>query len=552
MGSKAFYSSFKALLLSFFLILPKKLSNPRSLHRKVSSSKFQRFPSLACNRSSDEPSNQTIIFDVEGALLRSSSLFPYFMLVAFEAGGLLRALVLLLLYPFICCMLSEEMSLNFMVMVCFLGIKRENCRAGRAVLPKFFLEDVGLESFEVMMRFGRKVGISCLPTLMVEDFLKDYLEVDCVVGRELKVFHGYCVGLMEEKKMIDAKVMEVLENHNKMSCDSKCNVVVLGSFNNKCHDNHHKLFSHCKNVYLVSETEKRNWHELPKVRYPKPLIFHDGRLAFRPTPLATLAMFIWVPFGFFLAIIRALIALLLPYKLVIPILSCTGMRMQLTTPNSSPNPIISAATSNQGFLYVCNHRTLLDPLYLSAAINKPLTAVTYSLSRMSEILAPIRTVRLTRDRDEDAKMMKKLLKEGDLVVCPEGTTCREPYLLRFSPLFAEMSNEIVPVAMNVHVTMFYGTTAGGLKFLDPLFFLMNPHSSYQVQLLQKVSGSSTCNVDGAESRFNVANHVQKELGRVLGFECTKLTRKDKYLILAGNDGGCLLNPVTTPLSGSRG
>jgi len=30
--------------------------------------------------------------------------------------------------------------------------------------------------------------------------------------------------------------------------------------------------------------------------------------------------------------------------------------------------------------------------------------------------------------------------------------------------------------------------------------------------------------------------VQGEIGRVLGFEPTKLTRKDKYMILAGNEG----------------
>ncbi|XP_043723589.1 probable glycerol-3-phosphate acyltransferase 3 [Telopea speciosissima] len=541
MACKSFFSTFKALLHFFSLILHRRLRNPpSSLHRKVSSLKFQRFPSLARNRS-DELSNQTIIFDVEGALLRSSSLFPYFMLVAFEAGGLLRALVLLLFYPFMYFMVSEEMGLNLMVMVCFLGIKRESFRVGRTVLPKFFLEDVGLEGFEVLMRFGRKVGISCLPTVMVEGFLRDYLGVDCIVGRELKVFHGYCLGLMEEKNMINGGVLEVLENQTEMGCD----VVVFGSFNNKCYD-HHKLFSYCKkeNVYLVSETEKRNWHELPKVQYPKPLIFHDGRLAFKPTPLATLAMFIWVPFGFFLAIFRSLVAILLPYKIMIPILTFSGMRLQL----SSSTPITSTVTSKQdpkvkGLLYVCNHRTLLDPLYLSVAMRKPLTAVTYSLSRVSEVLSPIRTVRLTRDRDQDAKMMEKMLLEGDLVVCPEGTTCREPYLLRFSPLFAEMSDEIVPVAMDVQVTMFYGTTASGFKCLDPLFFLMNPCPTYQVQFLEKVSGSSTCH-DGAESisRFDVANHVQKELGRVLGFECTKLTRKDKYMILAGNEGNVTSSP----------
>ena len=177
----------------------------------------------------------------------------------------------------------------------------------------------------------------------------------------------------------------------------------------------------------------------------------------------------------------------------------------------------------------------MDPLYLSFTLNKPLTAVTYSLSRMSEILAPIRTVRLSRDRNRDGVMMKKLLDQGDLVVCPEGTTCREKFLLRFSPLFGEISQEIVPVAMDTYVNMFYGTTAGGLKCLDPLFFLMNPTPSYVVRLLAPVRGASTCQ-DSVRSRFDVANEVQRDIGKALGFKCTGLTRKDKYMILAGNHG----------------
>ncbi|XP_077239831.1 glycerol-3-phosphate acyltransferase 1-like [Tasmannia lanceolata] len=282
-------------------------------------------------------------------------------------------------------------------------------------------------------------------------------------------------------------------------------------------------------LYMVTESDKRTYHSLPRKKYPRPLIFHDGILAFRPTPLATLVMFMWVPLGFLLAIFRALVALSLPYKIGVPIVSFTGMKLRLKKPSS---PFVSTSNMKEprGTLYVCNHRTLLDPIYLSVALNKPLTAVTYSLSRVSELLAPIKTVRLIRNREEDKKMMDKMLRQGDLVICPEGTTCREPFLLRFSPLFAELSNEIVPVTMDTHVSMFYGTTVGGSKCLDPLFFLMNPLPTYEVEFLEKVIKESD-----DESSVCVANLVQGKIGGALGFECTGFTRKDKYLVLAGND-----------------
>ena len=160
---------------------------------------------------------------------------------------------------------------------------------------------------------------------------------------------------------------------------------------------------------------------------------------------------------------------------------------------------------------------------------KPVTAVTYSMSKVNEVIAPIKTIRLTRQRESDRKVMEMMLSRGNLVVCPEGTTCREPYLLRFSPLFAELTDDIVPVAIRVEASMFYGSTASGLKCLDPLFHYMNPRPKYAVRFLEKLT-------DFATSKFEVANHVQDVIAKALGFECTNLTRKEKYMVLAGING----------------
>ncbi|PON61758.1 Phospholipid/glycerol acyltransferase [Parasponia andersonii] len=523
--SKAFF--FKSLFFFLYRILFRKslrrsLSNSHAFSQSSSFKIYHKYPSLSHRSSSTDLTNSTLIFNMEGALLKSSSLFPYFMLAAFEAGGLFRSIVLFLLYPLIC-FLSQEMGLKLMVMICFFGIKKESFRVGTAVLPKFYLEDVGLEMFELLQKGSKRVAVTNFPIVMVESFLKDYLQIDCVVGRELKVFRGYYLGVMEENK----KYKPCMEEKDMTNASS--DMIAITDFNSFPD---HQVFSCCKDVYLVSETDKRNWHTLPRERYPQPLVFHDGRLALRPTPLTTLQALMWGPLGVTLAVARIIIALLLPYDVSCPMLAFSGLRLttkkpKLEGPLNNPKP--------KGLLYVCNHRTLLDPLYLAFTLKNNLTALTYSLSRMSEIIAPIRTVRLTRNRDQDSQKMEKLLSEGDLVVCPEGTTCREPYLLRFSPLFSEITDEIVPVAVSTHVSMFHGTTAGGLKCLDPIFFLMNPSPIYTIQILEKVSGLYTCQ-DGSRSRFDVANHVQGELGKALGFECTALTRRDKYLILAGNEG----------------
>ncbi|XVE55434.1 hypothetical protein DITRI_Ditri03aG0158300 [Diplodiscus trichospermus] len=514
----------KVLSLLFEILLKASGKLPY-LRFKVSNgypaTQFKFLKNSSFVRGIDELANQTLVFHLEGALLKSCSQFPYFMLVAFEAGGLFRAVILLLLYPLVL-LVGGELGLRVMVFVSFVGIRKDKFRAGTAILPKSFLEDVGFQGFDMVMSYKRKVAVTGMPKIMVEGFLRDYLGIDAVIARELKEFRGYFLGLMEEK--MDAALVIL----NQQTC---CQNIGLGCFRKS---NNLKFFSHCKEIYLVTEAEKNNWQVLPRKRYPKPLIFHDGRLAFRPTPLASLFMFIWLPFSFLLNATRTIIFISLPFKLSTPLLALSGMRNTVSKPEP-PVASINGEVKSGGVLYVCNHRTLLDPLIVSFALMRSVSAVIYSVSRFNEVISPIKTVRLTRDREKDGKIMKKLLSQGDLVVCPEGTTCREPYLLRFSPLFAEMTDEIVPVAINFQVSMFYGSTATGLKCLDPTFNLMNPNPICSIQILDKLPSCQTHN-GGRKSRTEVANHVQKQIASALGFECTDLTRKEKYAILAGNEG----------------
>ncbi|WOL07489.1 hypothetical protein Cni_G16231 [Canna indica] len=40
-------------------------------------------------------------------------------------------------------------------------------------------------------------------------------------------------------------------------------------------------------------------------------------------------------------------------------------------------------------LFISNHRTHLDPLYISVALGRRITATTYNINRLSELFSPI-------------------------------------------------------------------------------------------------------------------------------------------------------------------
>jgi glycerol-3-phosphate acyltransferase len=236
MCSKAFYRS----ILFFYILL---LRRRRFAHG--TNLKLQKCPSL--DSLGTTGATQVLVFDLEGGLLRSTDTFPYFMLVALEAGSFVRGLFLLLLYPFICC-LSHEMALRVMTMISFCGLRVKGFRLGRAVLPKHFFEDVGLEAFEVLCKFKTGICFSGMPRVMVEGFSKEYLGVEVVLGREIGVLGGYFTGLMEgQGKMVLAlaEVKREVELHAKPSEKKYGGVVGLGGL--EAHsDSAHDIFSICE------------------------------------------------------------------------------------------------------------------------------------------------------------------------------------------------------------------------------------------------------------------------------------------------------------------
>ncbi|XP_016511620.2 glycerol-3-phosphate acyltransferase 5-like [Nicotiana tabacum] len=464
---------------------------------------------------------ESIIAEFEGILLKNPDPFSYFMLVAFEASGLIRFAILLMLWPVIRVLEicgKRNKGLKLMIFVATAGVKISEIEAvAIAVLPKFYFDDINMDCWSIFSSFDKRIVVTKIPRIMVERFVKEHLKADYVIGSELVVNKsGLATGFIKDDfDLIKEKVTELFGGEQPSLGLGRPQSVV-SSFLSQCKEQLNPPFMSSKNQD----------HQLIK---PLPVIFHDGRLGKRPTPSTSLLILLWLPFGIIIATIRILVGLMLPLSLIPYLAPLFGGKVIV---KGKPPP--PASTTNSGVLFVCTHRTLLDPVVLSTVLQRKIPAVTYSISRLSEILSPIPTVRLTRIREVDAQKIKRQLEKGDLVVCPEGTTCREPFLLRFSALFAELTDRIVPVAMNYRVGFFHATTARGWKAMDPIFFFMNPRPVYEVTFLNQLPAEATCS--SGKSPHDVANYVQRILAATLGFECTDFTRKDKYRVLAGNDG----------------
>uniref|UniRef100_A0A0D9VPX7 Phospholipid/glycerol acyltransferase domain-containing protein n=1 Tax=Leersia perrieri TaxID=77586 RepID=A0A0D9VPX7_9ORYZ len=411
----------------------------------------------------------TVVSDLDGTLLRSRDAFPHYALVSFDVGGAPRLLFLLLLTPLAAALRhvagSESAAVRVLVFAATVGARVADVEsAARAVLPAFYAADVHPAAWRVFSRGGAVRGKGRRMVVFAEPFLRGYLGVDAVAGTELVSWRGRATGLVDSRR-------GVLVGERKAEAVGE----MVGEYGGEMPDvglgdgrSDYAFMSLCKKFsgfepmsharVLKSEVTAVQLQEaylvprepvdaVPANKLPRPVIFHDGRLVHRPTPLAALLAVSWLPFGFLLACLRVAAGSLLP----IPF---RALGVRLVVRGAPPPP----ASARRG-----RHRTVLDAFFLSVAAGRPIPAVTFSVSRLTELLSPIPTLRLTRRyRAADAAAMRRVLvASGELAVCPEGTTCREAYLLRFSPLFAELADEIVPVATACRAGMFHGTTARG-------------------------------------------------------------------------------------------
>lgn len=176
-----------------------------------------------------------VVADLDGTLLRSRSAFPYYALVAFEAGGVPRLLLLLLLSPLAAALralVSESACARVLVFGATAGARTRDLEsAARAVLPRFYAADVHPAAWRVFSACARRrVVLTATPRVMAEPFLRDCLGADAVAGTELATWRGRATGLVDRRRgvLVGARKAEALREILAAAGDGDAPDVGLG------------------------------------------------------------------------------------------------------------------------------------------------------------------------------------------------------------------------------------------------------------------------------------------------------------------------------------
>lgn len=240
----------KPFLSLFFLLLRKLAVGRRHHHRGRMAATKPIPPPPPLPGLLDRLHGWTLVVDVDAWILRPPvRAFPYFMLVAVEAGGFLRGLLLLLMHPALCLLALlglDDLRLKAMAMVTLFGLReKEVARISKAVLPKFFLEDVAMEGLEAFHDKKATVAVtSVFPRVMVKGFLEEYLGVDAVVGREVAAVAGRYVGFLKEEHAGMERVGALLKEMEGTRSDGDGAVGLVGAAGTV----HHVVSRYCKEI----------------------------------------------------------------------------------------------------------------------------------------------------------------------------------------------------------------------------------------------------------------------------------------------------------------
>lgn len=147
--------------------------------------------------------DSSIVCELEGTLLKDQDPFSYFMLIAFEASSLIRFAILLMLWPlikFLGICGQKDKGLKLMIFVATIGVKISEIEVvARAVLPKFYFDDIDMKSWRIFSSFDKRIVVTKIPRIMVERFVKEHLRADDVIGSELVVNNfGFATGFIKD------------------------------------------------------------------------------------------------------------------------------------------------------------------------------------------------------------------------------------------------------------------------------------------------------------------------------------------------------------------